>query len=164
MIKNKKSQYYIFAVIILLSIIFLIAPKQSELGTPGKAAKNLYENYKNEIPYFANKAFLDDDELIVRNFTLFFINFASENGVNFYITYVFADSEKAVVFTTMDKIKVDAGSNYNITGNISRGIGKVSFINITIDNKRYPLQITYPSFKAILISKSENKKDVFIYE
>jgi hypothetical protein len=164
MIKQKKSQYYIFAVIILVSVVYLLIPKQTELGNPDKSTRNFFQNYKKEMPYFANNAFLNNDEMIARNFTLRFIDFAAENGVPFNITYIFASQSTARVFTTENLVVVHAGSEHNISFNVSKDVGKISFINLTIDGKTYLFHVIYPSFKAIAISRADNRKEVFVYE
>jgi hypothetical protein len=161
--KDKKSQFYIFSVMMLLVIVYLLIPKNTEIIMPTDKSAAFFSDYQHEIPYFANNAILNDDESIARDFTLSFLDYAGRNGVDFKATYIFATTTHATIFTTADQVYIEAGSNYTIYSNESVDAGRVKFINLTVDGKKYGFSIGYPSFKVVFIAKKGERKDVFTY-
>ncbi len=161
---GKKGQFYILAVVILMFMVFLMIPKTTDVNLPSDTAKKLFTNYEHEIPYFVNNALLSGNERIARDYTLRFLDFALNEGTEFFITYIYADKNYATVFTTMDTIQIDTNQSMTLLFNESINVGKVKFINITMDDKRYEFDINYPSFKAIFITKKDRNKNVFIHE
>lgn len=164
---NKRGQFYILAVVLLLLIVFLSIPKISELPLPEESPANTYAKYVVEIPYFVNNAILNDDDSIIKNFTRQFQEFALDEGTQFSITYIFTSSDDTKVFTTAQSVFIKP-ANQTIHADESYDAGKVKFINLTIDDRQYDFAITNPSFKAVFITKEGDaalsKKDVFIYE
>lgn len=164
MMLGKKAQFYILSVVILMFMVFLLIPKITDVKMPSDSAKKLFQNYQHEIPYFTNNAILHNDEMIARNYTNEFLDFASNEGTEFFMTYIFAAKDEATIFTTADSIQISTNQTITLLYNESIRLDKVKFINITMDDKRYEFELAYPSFKAVFITKKDRNKNVFIYD
>jgi hypothetical protein len=85
-----KAQFYIFAAVLLCTVLFVAAINRIYIQEPSIGLSKLYQNYIEESNILINNAVFEgkDPGMQVKNFTQYYISFAKGKNVNIGIFYL----------------------------------------------------------------------------
>ena len=90
---NKKSQFYFFAAIILIGLVFLIISSQPSINSKNNQnLQNLFKNYNYEARILINNAIYENKNISyeLKNYTNRFISYAKNKDANLKILFMYS--------------------------------------------------------------------------
>lgn len=147
--KSKQAQFFIIGAVILGIIILSIAVVwNATLKEKGDLAKKRFqamcENYRHEIfevsKYAIETNNKSEEENLIKDFTIKFLQDAKASEPNFSLLYVYGDSDNLAIFNaTNSPLTVDHSISWSYESGFSygevRGVD-IHRLNVTIDNKK----------------------------
>lgn len=93
LVMNKKSQFYFFAAVVLIGLVFLVISSQPSITSKNNQnLQNLFENYNYEANVIINNALYENKNISseLRNYTSRFISYAKNKDINLGILYLYS--------------------------------------------------------------------------
>ena len=145
---NNKSQFYMFAAIILVTLVFVIVSNSSIISTSKiQETKNYLNNYKHEAKIVINNALYANKNISyeLRNFTESFISYGEYKNLDFDIMYIYSNNNNLYIVNYLNQsvLVTSLGITVNKEQEISTGFNNT--IIIRYQNESYNFNFTSPN-------------------
>ncbi|MBN2422197.1 hypothetical protein JXB41_03135 [Candidatus Woesearchaeota archaeon] len=141
---DKRAQFYIFAAIILCSVVFVGTVNKITVEEPSKKFQSFYENYLIESSEVINSAIYESRDISeqFKNFTLDFIEYADSKNVELGILYVliYPDNEAIIVNYLNSEANVDFV--YSVPPDTEKIINLGNNFTLEIDDQEYYFNVS----------------------
>lgn len=130
--KNKKSQFFIFAAIIIISLTLMLFSDTFIPKAKRDNFKEMSDNYASEAPYAINSAITQNKDPVVSldDFTKKFIEYAKYQNVDFKVLYII----KAKDFLTVSNRLSEDVIFYNQQFPVGRTVAINTYLNQNATN------------------------------
>ena len=161
--KNKKSQFYIFTAVMLCTYLFALASAISQKVEESNKFEIIKENFAKESPIVINSATynkLDVSEQF-RQFTQDFINYAKTKGSDLEILYLLVKDNIEINNYLNTEVKINNNS-------LNRGenliVNKTDQVTVEAYNNDYNFDISNEplQLKALLRARENNNIQVYL--
>lgn len=118
-ILNKKSQFFIFASVILIAMTMALFADNSRVNKKSDNFKEISDNYANEAPYVINSALSQGKDVTVQmeDFTERFMEYAKYQRVDFKVLYLLKAQDEILVSNRLPG-NITFFNSINATGDI----------------------------------------------
>lgn len=152
---NNKSQFYLFAAIILTSLVFLIVSNSKIVDSQNfKKSEDLFENYKYEATIVVNNAIYANKNITkeLSNFTEHFIEFGDSRNIDIKILALYSYQDNIYIVNYLNQPVLISGS---IVGEEESIAVSSSEIDVNYNNETYSFtfDLGKPEVKVLFIGE-----------
>ncbi|MBU0757740.1 MAG: hypothetical protein KKF44_06740 [Nanoarchaeota archaeon] len=146
--KSKKGQYYLFAVIILCSVVFMGVVNSISIRDNDEGFQELYDNYVAEAYIVIDNSIFNEQATteLFENFTLSYMDYAKTKKIDLGILYVliYSENEGFVVnyLNSPAYISTDTVFRELVPVNSESIINLATNLTIEVDSLMYSFNIT----------------------
>jgi len=160
---NKKAQVYVFAAIVLVSVV--IASISAVKNFTSYQDAEVIENFKTELYYVINNALFNNLSVVhqIDNFTKSFKAYALTKNYDIDIFLLYYNSTLLYVVNGFDDnvtLKIPGKTLYLMQG--SYDLGNVNNITVVIGNDVYKFNLGFNEYKGII--KYVKGNNVFVHK
>lgn len=138
-----KSQYYMFASLLLISFVFAIVSNKSQivLKTQNHMQNNL-DNYLYESKIIINNAIYNNKNLSyeLRNYTESFITYMDSKNIDLNLLYLYTYNDKIYIVNYLNSVVLVTTTGTSLVHNQEKSIDFQKEIEINYLNKTYDFE------------------------
>ena len=166
--KNKKAQFYIFAALILVGVLLTIDISKDRSNYK-PMENNLYNNFKNEIPFVLDKGAMSNLSYYVDSFLSDFSDYS--RSFNVRLEYVYGIVDNGNINIKTDIKNVSFYYKYGNMSNINSDVSNIIYLNdsdffgfiIPLNNEKYDYRFN-PSSRFVIVSFFITGKNIKVYK
>ena len=150
---KNKAQFYLFAGIILTSLVFLIVSNSKILDSQNfKKSEDLLDNYKYEAGIVMNNAIYANKNITTQlsNFTSRFIDFGKSKNLDIQILYLYSYEYNVYIVNYLNQPVLISGSTVGAEESIMLSSSEIS-VNYNNESYYFIFDLVKPEFKVLFI-------------
>jgi len=162
MIKNKKSQFYIFTAIILSTYLFALASAADQKIKESSKFEIIKDNFVQESSFAVNSAVYNQGDISqqLKQFTEDFIDYAKTKGNELEVLYLLVQEDIEISNYLNTEVKI---SNKSLNRGETKTFDKTNQITVEAYNNIYVFAISDEPLQLKAMLRAEENHNIQVY-